>query len=211
MTVREQEIEETSKLKLKGAMLVRARGLTPDERAAEGWQDYPEDIPCTEYDNGAVLYPACEKCDKPGTLYASYGGSRWGVTSAGEPYERPPTRKVLPRWFYPAVAMAVLLTALAAAGVFTLWKVSSDQRDQVHQQQAIIRQQQVMMHRQLESQRTIQRIVRGNQTDLKKALDDIKGQVSGVVAERNGLRDANSQLSQSNEQLKKRAAGKNGR
>ena len=210
MTVREQEIEETSKLKLKGAMLVRARGLTPDERDAEGWQDYPEDIPCTEYDNGAILYPACEECKKPGTIYGSYAGGRWGITTTGEPYERPKGRKETPKWAFPAAAMAVLLVAFVAAGVITLWKVNQHQQDQVQQQQQIIREQRAMMARQLENQRSIQRILRGNQDSLKKSLGDIKDTVAGVVAERDGLRSANAQLSQSNQDLQNRLSGRGG-
>lgn|SRR5512144_2133542 len=207
MTLPLQETKETDELKLKGAMLVKVRGMTPEERLGEGWQNHPEDIPCIEYDTGAVLYPACERCDKPGTFYGTYESVRWGIDSAGEPYERPPGRKVTPRWFYPAVAFAVLLTALAAAGVVTLFRVNQDQRDQVHQQQQIIREQRAMMSRQMDNQRTIERLIRGNKTDVKQALDDIKGQVSGVVAERDGLRAANAQLSQDNAQLKKRAGG----
>lgn len=205
MTVPQQETEETEELKIKGAMLVKVRDMTPEERAAEGWQDYPEGIPSIEWDNGAVLYPACEQCDKPGTIYASYAGGRWGINSAGESYQRPPTRKVTPKWVYPAVALAMLLTLLAAAGVVTVWNVNQSQRDQVSQQQQVIREQRAMLDRQMESQQTIQRIIRGNQADVKQALDDIKGQVSGVVAERDGLRAANEQLRQSNEQLQQRS------
>lgn len=207
MTLIQQEIEEVDELKIKGAMLVKVRGMTPGERAAEGWDDYPDDIPCAEYDNGAVLYSACERCDKPGTIYASYAGGRWGIDSAGEPYQRPSTRKVTPRWVYPAVALALLLTVLAVAGVVAVWNVNQAQRDQVHQQQQIIQEQRAMMARQLESQRSIQRTIRENRAEVKKSLDDIRGQVAGVVAERDGLRAANAQLSQSNEQLKKRAGG----
>jgi hypothetical protein len=211
------ETEETDDLKIKGAMLVKVRGMTPDERAAEGWQAYPEDIPCTEYDNGAVLYPACETCDKPGTIYASYAGGRWGLGPTGEPYERPASQKK-PKSLYSAVALAVLLVALTGVAVATLWKVNQDQREQVQQQQQIIRQQRAMMDRQMESQRTIQRIILGNRADVEKALDDIRAKVDGVVAERDGLRDANAQLGQSNErlsqrneQLKKGGGGRGGR
>jgi len=205
MTVTERETETTDQMKVKGAMLVRVRGMTPDERAAEGWQDSPRDIPCVEFDNGAVLYPACEECDKPGTIYGTYAGGRWGVNSTDEPYRRPPAQKMTPRWAYPAVALALLLTALAVAGAFTLLRVNQDQRRQVDQQQQIIQEQRSLMNRQADDQRTIQRLIRTNRADVQKSLEDIKNEVAGVVAERDGLRAANAQLGQSNDQLRKRA------
>lgn len=209
MTLR-QDTEDSDELKLKGAMLVKVRGLSHDERVAEGWQDFPGNIPCTEYDNGAILYPACEECKKPGTIFGSYAGGRWGITTTGEPYERPKGRKETPKWAFPAAAMAVLLVAFVAAGVITLWKVNQHQEDQVQQQQQIIREQRAMMARQLENQHTIQRIIRGNQDNLNKSLNHLQDRIDGVVAERDGLRAANQQLSQSNQDLQNRLSGPGG-
>ena len=197
-------VEEPEELKVKGAMLVKIRGMTSEERAAEGWENHPEAIPCVEYDNGAVLYSACQECDRPGTIYASYAGGRWGIDPAGEPYQRTPTRRVTPKWVYPAVALAVLVAGLAAGAVVMLWNVNQDQHGQVREQQRIIQDQRTLMNRQLESQQTIQRIVRSNQSELERSLEHVTRQVEGVAAARNRLRDANAQLRQRNTRLQQR-------
>jgi hypothetical protein len=194
MSLRHQDKTAPDELTMKGAMLVRVRGMSPDERVAEGWQDHPDDVPCAEYDNGAVLYPACARCNGPGTMYASYAGQRWGINPSGEPYERAADRRSIPRWVYLAVTVAVLVAALAVAGIATFTSVNQDQRSQLQHELRIMREQRAVMARQLENQREIQRLVRGNQRDLEKLVDDVGGKLDTALRNQERLKQNDEAL-----------------
>lgn len=113
--------ERHVELKLTGARVVKIRPMTDDERALEGWESIPGDILAGEYDNGAVVYPACADCGRPADVWALYGGTRWKIEPLAEadtPCPPPPVVR-LPRWV--AITLIVGLV-VAVTALILLWR-----------------------------------------------------------------------------------------
>lgn len=204
----DESAAQPDELRMKGAMLVKLRSMTPEERLAEGWQKYPEDIACAEYDNGAILYSGCEHCHKPGTIYANVGGQRWGIDSTGEPYARPSKRKRTPIWAYALVVLAVLVAGLAATGVVTLRTMKQDQGSKLDQQYQIMREQRSALDRQLATQRRTERLIRDNQKQLERLIKGVGDKVDTSEANQAAMRQSYENLQRL---INQRSAGGGGR
>lgn len=151
-------------LKMTGSVIVKVRPMTNDEKTLEGWEDNPATLTLLEYDNGAKLYPACERCDQPGEMYAMFEGERWKIEPMVEANERRPAPKVTPRWVYPLLISMALCVGASVIGIVAVLNVTRGQNE--------ILQQQLRNQASAEAQRAE---MRDNQRDLSRLVRHIEG------------------------------------
>lgn len=91
--------------------------MADDERALEGWESAPGDIIVGEYDNGAILYPACPDCGRPGDVWAMYHGQRWKIEPRAEIDACPPSLRGLPPWALWLILLTLVLSLFNAVAL----------------------------------------------------------------------------------------------